>query len=499
MEQAVRSLAGFTEACAGIRLRPYQLEAGQAILDSIRLGRGDTLVVMMSRQAGKDELSANLKAYLLTRFMNQEAGIVEVNPTYKPQTINAIDRLDRRLQADPAMRLYWRKRSDFMRVFGKARVSFLSGDAQANVLGATASLLLIVNEAQDIRPATYDHKFAPMAASTNATRLFLGTAWRGDTLLARELRLALRREQEDGRRRVFRYDADDVRKVVPSYGEFVDGEIRRLGRSHPLIKTQYFNEELDAAGGMFNARRRALIFGAQPGTTDPGPSAILAFCIDVGGMDEKAGRRVEELENSGRDSTTLSVVQLELPPAAASSGPTYRVVQRVQWTGADHVTVFGQIKALAGRWRPQHIVVDATGVGEGLWAMLLRAFPTRVMPVKFSAASKSEIGYRFLSIIETGRFRDCSGGAGLSPEMVEKQYAACQAEVLVGVQKTMRWGVPDGMRDENGVLIHDDVVMADALVAKLDELQWSARFTPFIIAAPDPLDDMSTIRAPGRE
>src|SRR5512146_3468344 len=199
IQRGLQNLATFTERCTGIRLRSYQLEAGQAILDAIRMQRGDSIVVMMSRQAGKDELCANLKAYLLARFMNREAGIVEVNPTYKPQTINAIDRLDRRLQAHPLTREHWRKRSDFMRLFGRARVSFLSGDAQANVVGATASLLLIVNEAQDIRPATYDHRFAPMAASTNATRLFLGTAWRGDTLLARELRLALSMEQEDGR------------------------------------------------------------------------------------------------------------------------------------------------------------------------------------------------------------------------------------------------------------------------------------------------------------
>src|SRR5512140_1809889 len=224
----------FTECHTGIRLRPYQVEAGQAILDSIREHRGDSIVVMMSRQAGKDELCANLKAYLLARVMDEQAGIVEVNPTYKPQTINAMDRLDRRLEANSLTRDHWYKRSDFIRGCGEARVSFLSGEPHANVVGATASLLLIVNEAQDIRPDVYDHRFAPMAASTNATRVFMGTAWRGDTLLGRELRAA-----------------------VPAYGGFVDEEIRRLGRDPPLVKTQYFNEELDAAGGMFDARRRA--------------------------------------------------------------------------------------------------------------------------------------------------------------------------------------------------------------------------------------------------
>ena len=82
------------------------------------------------------------------------------------------------------------------------------------------------------------------------------------------------------------------------------------------------------------------------------------------------------------------------------------VAGRAAWTGANHLTVFGQLKALAESWQPQHIVIDATGVGEGLWSLLDRAFPARVIPVKFTQREKSEIGWRFLSIIETGRFRD---------------------------------------------------------------------------------------------
>ena len=46
-------------------LRSYQLEPANAILDSILNQRGFTFAVMMSRQAGKNELSGQLEAYLL--------------------------------------------------------------------------------------------------------------------------------------------------------------------------------------------------------------------------------------------------------------------------------------------------------------------------------------------------------------------------------------------------------------------------------------------------
>ncbi len=60
---------------------------------------------------------------------------------------------------------------------GKRELTFLSAAPGSNVVGATASTLLQLDEAQDIEIAKYDKQIAPMAASTNATRVFWGTAW----------------------------------------------------------------------------------------------------------------------------------------------------------------------------------------------------------------------------------------------------------------------------------------------------------------------------------
>ena len=57
---------------------------------------------------------------------------------------------------------------------------------------------------------------------------------------------------------------------------------------------------------------------------------------------------------------------------------------------------------------------------------------------------------------------------------MDRQYAACISEVLPGPLRTMRWGVPEGTRDEDGNLIHDDIVLADALLAEADALPWTA-------------------------
>jgi hypothetical protein len=191
----------------------------------------------------------------------------------------------------------------------------------------------------------------------------------------------------------------------------------------------------------------------------------------------------EGLGNPGRDSTTLTIVGIDLSSLAELNHPTYRVLARHAWTGQNHLTVFGQIKNLAEKWSPQHIVIDATGVGEGLWALLDRAFPTRVIPVKFTAQEKSEIGWRFLSIIETGRFIDSA-----PTDEVRLQYSHCISEILPGPSKTLRWGVPDGARGPDGELIHDDYILADSLTSILDRLEWHISTDPVSYGGYDPLE-----------
>jgi hypothetical protein len=54
----------------------------------------------------------------------------------------------------------------------------------------------MANEAQDIDPVIWDARFDPMAASTNATTLFMGTVW--DRSLTASLAVCRSSERPDG-------------------------------------------------------------------------------------------------------------------------------------------------------------------------------------------------------------------------------------------------------------------------------------------------------------
>lgn len=485
IKRVAKKFASFTSHGGGIDMRRYQLRAANAIIDSIIKKKGLSFVIIFPRQSGKDELISNLLAFLCNLFAHRDVGIVVVNPTYKPQTINAILRFEKRLSTNLLTRMFWKKRSDFMRMIGMCIVSFLSGDAAANVVGAVASLALFINEAQDIEPQVYDKRFAPMVASTNATRIFAGTTWTSKTLLAREMRTALELQKRDGIQRVFIYTAEDVRMLVPAYGNFVDGEIAKLGRQHPLIKTQYFCEEIDAITSMFNAGRLALL-QAEKTADVPQAGHSYAITLDIGGQDE-AMLELEGLRNPGRDYVTLNIIAIDLSTLELLQAPTYHIIKRLEWQGVNHVNIFGAITAIMQTWNCMYIVLDATGVGEGLWGMCAKKYPSKTIGVKFTQQTKSEIGYAFLGIVDTGRLRD-----HCHTETVNQQYTNCTSEILIGPAKTMRWGVKDGTRGADGLLIHDDYILADSLVTELDKLEWHIN-APTTILEPeqDILEQMS--------
>ncbi len=269
LRRKVSKLGAFTSGFLSIRLRPYQLQAANAILKSVIARDGNSFVIIFARQSGKDELLADLILYLFTRLAHLSASIVCVQPTFRPQTVNAMERLAARAHQRPFFRMgRFHRRYGYIYKFLSARASYFSADPSANVVGPTADRLLIINEAQDVDKNIYDKRFAPMAASGNATRVFSGTPWTVDTLLEREKLAALEMEKGDGIKRVFIIDGEHVALHNPFYGKHLENEIRKLGRDHPLVRTQYFCENIDAKSGMFTPAHRLLM---RPDRDTPSP------------------------------------------------------------------------------------------------------------------------------------------------------------------------------------------------------------------------------------
>jgi hypothetical protein len=500
LKKLLRDVVLFVHYASKLKLRHYQEEAARAIVHSVLHRKGFSFVVIFPRQSGKNELQAQVQAYLLTLLSGERNEMVQISPTWKPQTVNGMRRLEEVLSNNVLVRDRWQKHFGHVYQVGRARVVFLSGSPTANIVGATASALLSVDEAQDIGIEKFDKEIAPMAASTNATTVFWGTAWTSRTLLAREWRTAKAAEARDGIRRVFHLSADDVIAEVPEYGQHVQQQIERLGRNHPTIRTQYYCEEIDAEGGLFTPERQALMQGVHPPQTLPQLGETYAMLLDVAGADEAVQDLAGgDLANPGRDATALTIVAVAPGQEDGLSPdlPTYRVVHRRHWVGVSHTALFSQIRALAETWQVTRLVVDATGVGAGLTAFLDKALPGKVEPFIFSSKTKSELGWNFLAVIDSGRFRDYAcpdGETGEQARLAKLFYREadfCQYTVQPGPDKRLKWGVPDGTRDPaSGELVHDDLLISASLCVVLDEATWQTHLPAVIIPGRDPIKEI---------
>ncbi len=181
LKKLLRDIVLFVRYASGLKLRHYQEEAARAIVNSVVHHKGLNFVVIFPRQSGKNELQAQVQAYLLTLLSGERNEIVQISPTWKPQTENAMRRLEEVLSNNLIVRDRWQKHFGHIYQVGRARVVFLSGSPTTNIVGATASALLSVDEAQDIQIEKFDKEISPMVASTNATTVFWGTAWTSRT------------------------------------------------------------------------------------------------------------------------------------------------------------------------------------------------------------------------------------------------------------------------------------------------------------------------------
>ncbi len=469
------------------------------MLASVYGGIGHTITIEIARQGGKNELSAQIELLLLSRFANRPLDAVKCAPTFAPQLRLSMRRLWRCIEQAGLARGSRRETNTIL--LGRARVIFLSAEPGANVVGHTAGLLLEVDEAQDVDPEKFDREFRPMAATTNATTVYYGTTWDDTTLLERAKQANLEAERRDGIRRHFAYDWQTIARYVPAYADYVEGERQRLGETHPTYLTQYCLKPVPGGGRLFSHTQRALLGGTHgrqsqpvageayvagldlaggadealsPAFGHPSPTRGEGLGWKVGaGIDGAGGGDVERAQPlaptpdspdrsaaSRHDSTVLTIARLVYPDAAAIvREPRVDIVQHYAWTGAPHESLLpGLIDLLRDVWRVRRVAVDATGLGETAARMIAVALgQARVDQVKFTAASKSEMGFDLLGAINGGRLKLYRGDGSVEYREFQRQTEAARATFRAN--RTMNFFV-----DANDG--HDDYIISAALTVR---------------------------------
>ena len=163
--------------------------------------------------------------------------------------------------------------------------------------------------------------------------------------------------------------------------------------------------------------------------------------------------------NPDKDSTVVTIGEVDYP---ASDGidkePHVNIVEHYRWTGANHTELYRQLTDILGTvWHCRRIVIDATGIGQPVASFLKKALGHRVTPFTFSSASKSELGFRLLAMVNSGRIKMYAGDG--SPEYSEFCLQVDMAKRQYRPNRTINFFVDPSQG-------HDDFLMSLALLCE---------------------------------
>ena len=144
---------------------------------------------------------------------------------------------------------------------------------------------------------------------------------------------------------------------------------------------------------------------------------------------------------------------------AINRDPAVRVVEHYEWRGMPHHSLYPRlVDLLKNVWRCRRVAVDATGMGEGVASVLAKALgSSAVTSLRFSAQSKSRLGYDLLSAVNSGRLKMYARDG--SEEWAEFWRQATSARVQYRMNKTMNFYVEESQG-------HDDYLNSLTLLVE---------------------------------
>lgn len=394
---------------------PWQVEmatAMEAFVDDARNGRlerSEEIVGIAARQSGKNETLARFIARILMKNRRRGGSGVLTGPSWTPTLGISKDRLKTVTQRPifagdrPSNHAFQWEDGRHLRC-GQAKVTLVSAEPTANKDGHTASLFLAVDESQDVCGAAYQRNFRPMLSTSGAPTFLFGSAWSNDTLLEQKRQQARERQKKIGRKLLWEVPWWVVSETNAAYGKHVEGEKALIGEDHPIFASQYCLRAIDSGGRLFDERTLTKMRGDHQRYFEPREGRYYVAGVDLCGSAEQdlqfAMAEHGADVNLKRDSTVVTVAEMvyEWLPAAGRRVPVLRIVDHLSMQGTHPLAAADEIyDYLFRRWQVLYAVVDASGVGDAVAAILHARRPNQVTALKSTVSIVSDLGYNLIA------------------------------------------------------------------------------------------------------
>lgn len=459
------------------------------------IGTNHNMVVIASRQIGKNEVKARFEARLASLFYNsaRKATALTFAPTRAPQLVISKDRLKEIIEDSPYLREVLKPAFHEWYQFqaGRFKLSFLSADKDANTAGHTATVVEQLDETQDIEDAQFKKICQPMTASTGAPIIFYGTEWNVESLLHQQRQIAEERQKRLGIKLVHIIPWWVEAEVNDDYRKYVEGLIEELGPDHVMIRTHFCCEPAESAGNMFKFSEIEAMIGGHG--RQQGPASDSYY---VAGIDWCAARESDDKASSdsdvayqGHDSTVVTIAECKFVWNAKTNQkmPLLRVVDHLAFPGREPYGVVDDVyNFVFGKWGCIKVASDNVGVGNGPTQMLLARRRQSVIAFSTQYASKSELGHHLVGAIKTGRLTMYRDDGQQHFREVMKQYRELRIHEL-RENAMMKWGHPKVK--VNGESVHDDYVLSMAYCYEAGRQHIAANYDPSANTAKSLFDD----------
>lgn len=365
-------------------LRGVQPEMIKRVENFLARHEGGVMTVLSSRQTGKNETSAILQRRHLWRHQNSryKSSWIRTAPTHEPQIVNSKKRLEELMQIDRKnvighpmfLKKKIQKSEGYIWKLGNATVEFMSSGPHSNVVGATASECLDMDEAHKINLAKFDEDFAPFTASTNAGTLLWGVAADGMDVIEHYRKL----NQEQGREDLNLYYPCDIwAEANPIYAAHLESRIKALGYDHPIFKTQYRLLPVANEGTYLNSKQvRSLLSGEHERHIKPERNRQYEILIDLAAGNEDFNPDSEFVGEgeTATDSTIIWIYEVTDELAANGLFPKILIRNLIWWTGVSLVEQEAEIEKLIEYWNAGKVTIDAVGVGRQIAESMAKKF-----------------------------------------------------------------------------------------------------------------------------
>jgi hypothetical protein len=263
VEDLLDKLMIVVDELSGVELYGYQRPFARRMLNSLITNDGATLTALFSRQSGKSETVANTIVCAMVMLPRLAKIYPEVLGKFKRglwvgafaptdgQTDIIFGRIVSRLSSDLATEFLQDPEiaDRLVKVSGKVPTfklkncnSFVSRQTahpKAKIEGRTYHIILI-DECQDADEHVVNKSINPMGASTNATRVYIGTPTYTKGVFYRQIQINKREGTRRGTKtNHFEADWKEVAKWNFNYKKFVEAEMARIGEDSDEFRLSY--------------------------------------------------------------------------------------------------------------------------------------------------------------------------------------------------------------------------------------------------------------------